>query len=193
MSGADRHWRPRLTGLLILGGLLVVTTAVLRIEGRRWWCACGQLRFWISDPLSSHCSQHLLDPYALTHVLHGIAFYGVITFLLPRLTPVRNFTASMVLEAVWEAVENSAFVIERYRTATAALGYEGDSVVNSLGDVAACALGWAFARRMGWKWSVALWVAIELLLLIWIRDNLLLNVVMLFLPNESLKQWQLGN
>lgn len=177
---------------LILAGLLLVTIGILRLEGRRWWCACEEIRFWISDPNSSHCSQHLFDPYALTHLLHGVFLCGMLAILFPRLTLERSFTATVALEALWEIIENSPFVIDRYRTATAALGYEGDSIVNSVGDIASCAFGWAVARRLGWRRSMILWVAIELLLVVWIRDNLFLNVVMLLHPIEAVKQWQLG-
>lgn len=91
---------------------------------------------------------------------------------------------------LWEIVENSPWVVDRYRQATAALGYEGDSVVNVVGDVLACTLGFAVARRLGWRGSLALFFAVEIGLLFWIRDNLTLNVVMLFFPVEAIKNWQ---
>jgi hypothetical protein len=116
----------------------------------------------------------------------------VFAIALPRLSAARGIIATIAIESLWEVVENSHFVIDRYRTATMALGYEGDSVVNSLGDIASCALGWALARRLGWKWSIALFVAVELALLLWIRDNLALNVLMLAWPMESVKRWQMG-
>jgi hypothetical protein len=40
-------------------------------------------------------------------------------------------------------------VIRRYRATTLALGYEGDTVANSLGDVLSCAAGFALARLLG--------------------------------------------
>ena len=125
-------------------------------------------------------------------MLHGIGLCGILVLLFPRLSVAWNFAATLTLEALWEIVENSPFVIDRYRTGTAALGYEGDSIVNALGDSASCALGWALARRLGWRWSIAVWVAVEVILLLWIRDNLLLNVVMLLAPIEAIKQWQMG-
>jgi hypothetical protein len=81
------------------------------------------------------------------------------------------------MEALWELFENSAFIIERYRIATISLGYQGDTIVNSLGDILACGIGYVLARRLGFKNSLVLFVAIEVVLLIWIRDSLLLNVV----------------
>jgi hypothetical protein len=172
--------------------ILVATIVSLRLEGRRWWCACEEPRLWISDVQSAHCSQHLLDPYAFTHVLHGVGFYGALVLLLPRLDRRWTLVATLALESAWEVFENSPFIINRYRTHTAALGYEGDSIVNALGDLGACLLGAWFASRLGWKWSLALWITLEVLLVFWIRDNLFLNVFMLLVPLEGLKQWQGG-
>ena len=125
--------------------VLVVTMLAMRFEGRRWWCACGQPDLWISETKSSHCSQHLLDAYSLTHFLHGMAFAGLLALTLPRLSRTTSGLTVLTLEAGWEALENSAFMIDRYRTGTAALGYEGDSIANSLGDIACCLLGWGVA------------------------------------------------
>ncbi len=101
-----------------------------------------------------------------------------------------RFFFAVALESLWEVVENSRYVIQRYRETTAALGYEGDSIVNSLGDVAACAFGFLLARRLGFARSVALFIVIELLLLVWIRDSLVLNIIMLIFPLNSIKEWQ---
>jgi len=173
--------------------VLVATVIALRIEGRLWWCVCGQVRVWIGDPKSSHNSQHLLDPYTLTHVLHGFALCWLIAWLMPRLTLTWQLCLATAVEALWEVVENTNFVIERYRAATAALGYEGDTVLNSLGDIVACGLGFLLARRLGFRWTLALFVAIEVVLVITIRDNLFLSVLMLFWPIEAIKTWQTGS
>lgn len=182
----------RQRAVVLVGVILAATVVALRLEGRRWWCACGQLFLWAGERVSSHCSQHLFDPYALTHVLHGVVLCGILALVFPRMAPRWSFLVMVFAESLWEILENSQFVIDRYRTATAALGYEGDSIANSLGDIAACSAGWWLARQLGWKWSIAFFIAVELVLLVWIRDNLVLNVVMLIWPIESLKQWQLG-
>ena len=175
--------------------VLAITAAaifVIRLEGRVWFCDCGQLRFVIARAYSKHTSQHLSDPYTLTHLLHGLIFYWALIWLVPRGSWQTRMVLSTAIEALWEIVENSAFVINRYREATAALGYMGDSVVNACGDILACVIGFALAGRIGLRWSIVLFVAIEIGLLITIRDSLLMNVVMLFFPLESLKQWQLN-
>lgn len=181
-------WTPWLATSLIL----VATVFVLRYEGRRWWCACGQSNLWSGDPQSAHSSQHLFDPYSFTHILHGMLICGVLAWALPRLSRAWALATTVFLEALWEVLENSEFVIERYRSATIALGYQGDSVVNSLGDIFACGLGFLMARRIGLRWSIAVVAATELVLLLWIRDNLLLNIVMLIRPIEAIKNWQTG-
>jgi hypothetical protein len=190
----------------------VVTAALLRWEGRVWFCECGEPRLWIADAAGPHTSQHLLDPYSLSHLQHGLLFFIVLVWLLPdrprgasassedsSSNPadgpalrrrVLRFWIATLAECVWEVLENSAFVINRYREGTAALGYTGDSVWNSLGDVVACVAGYLVAMWLGWRRTLMLFAAIELGMIVWIRDSLLLNVVMLVYPLEAIKAWQ---
>ncbi|WP_428308854.1 DUF2585 family protein [Lacipirellula sp.] len=182
-----RHW-----GALAVAAVAVAMVVAVRLEGRVWFCECNRLLFWVGDANSSHTSQHLLDPYSFTHFQHGLIFYWALAWLVPRWSWQGRLVAATMIEALWEIVENSEFVINRYREATAALGYTGDSVVNSLGDLLSCVIGFAIAGRIGWRWTLALFVGIEAGLLLWIRDSLLLNVLMLFRPVEAIKNWQLG-
>ncbi len=152
-------------------------------------CTCGEFFLWVSEARSSNTSQHLLDPYSFTHVLHGVIFGWLILWLAPRLRWVWGLWLAVAAEAVWEVVENSDFVIQRYREA-GALGYFGDTIVNSLGDIAMCGFGFMLARYLGFGRSLALFVAVEVVLLFWIRDSLVLNVLMLIYPVESIEQWQ---
>lgn len=162
----------------------------LRSQGRLWWCSCDYVLLWSGDAWSSDNSQHLLDPYSFTHVLHGFVFCGLLAFVVPRLPAAWRLLLAVLIEAVWEVVENSEFVIRRYREGTAALGYYGDTVVNSLADIVLCGLGFALARRLGFRRTVALFVATELVLAIWIRDNLSLNILMLIYPIDAIREWQ---
>ena len=177
---------------LATAAVVAVTVLALRFEGRLWWCECGQLRWWISSPQSSHTSQHLLDPFSFTHVLHGVVFFWVLAWLLPGLSLPWRFSISTAVEAAWEIFENTSFVISRYRERTAALGYYGDTVVNSMGDVMACGLGFWVAMKLGFRWSLVLFAAIEIGLLITIRDSLVLSSLMLIFPIEAIKTWQMG-
>ena len=172
--------------------VLVWMVLQLRFQGRTWFCSCGQVLFWSENVWSRHNSQHLADPYSFTHVLHGIVFCGLLLFTVPRLSPHWRLFLAMSIECLWEILENTALVIDRYRAATAAVGYEGDSVVNSLGDVLCCAGGFLIARRLGWARSIGFFALMEVVLLFWIRDNLTLNVIMLLFPIDAIKAWQTG-
>ncbi len=159
--------------------------------GQPVWCRCGSFVPWSWDVDSRHCSQHLVDPYSFTHVLHGLVFYAMTRVTLGRRLSVGWRAAIVVvLETAWELLENSPVIIERYRAATISLDYFGDSVINSLSDVGCCLFGFWIASRISWKGSVSLFVAVELVLLFWIRDNLTLNVVMLVHPIDAIKVWQ---
>lgn len=171
---------------------LLVMLIGLKLEQRALFCGCGDWSPWISDVDSRHCSQHMFDAYTFSHVQHGVLFFAGLWLLRDRISREWRLWVALFLEAAWEVFENSAFVIHRYRTATIALGYEGDSITNSLCDTLACVAGYWLASRITWKWSVAFFIAVELVLLTAIRDSLVLNVVMLVYPLEAIKQWQLG-
>jgi hypothetical protein len=188
-SPSRRNWIwPALIGILALTAVLLAT------QGRLWACSCGRIDLWAGDIWSSDNSQHIADPYSFTHVLHGVAFAGVLALVSRRVRlPVTvQFIVAMLLESLWEVVENSAAVIERYRATTSSLGYTGDTVVNAISDIVMCAFGFWLARRIGWKWSLALFVVTELVLVLWIKDSLLLNILMLLSPVEAIRQWQIA-
>jgi hypothetical protein len=173
-----------------IGAVLIVTVFLLRTQGRLWLCSCGYFLFWTGDAWSSDTSQHLFDPYAFTHLLHGFIFCGLLALMRLRLSWTWQLSLAIAAEAAWEVIENSSYVINRYREATAALGYQGDTIVNSLGDVVACAAGFALAHKLGFGRALAVFFAVELMLLVWIRDGLLLNIVMLIFPIEAIREWQ---
>jgi hypothetical protein len=176
--------------LAVAIGLVLLFTLVLVLKGRPAWCKYG-LALW-SDA-NTHCtSQQLLDPYTMSHFLHGVIFFWLLWPFAARVALQWRLIAAMTLEIGWELFENSHWVIERYRQNTASLDYSGDSILNSLSDVGAATVGFAFAARYSWKASVAVFVAFELVQLYLARDNLTLNVIMLLYPLEAIKQWQLG-
>jgi len=170
--------------------IVVLMSVLLRAQGRLLICACGHVQIWTSDTCSANNSQHLFDPYSFTHVLHGVMFFWLITLLFRRMAPGRQVLLAVLLEAVWEVFENSSFVIDRYRTATAALGYQGDTVVNSIGDLLCALLGYLIARQLGVRRSIILFLFVELILILWIHDSLLLQILMLVRPVEAIKLWQ---
>src|SRR5262245_24885069 len=163
---------------------LLVTVVQLRNQGRRWWCACGRPYLWTSDTWGPHNSQHLLDPYSFTHVLHGLLLCGVLTWLLPRVRFPWRLCLGVFLESLWVVIQNTSAVIERSRAATGALGYQGDTVSNSLGDILSFGIGFVLARYLGLGRSIAVFVLVEVALLLWIRDSLVLNIIMLIYPSD---------
>ena len=155
-------------------------------------CACGEVYLWAGNIQSQHNSQHFFDPYTFTHLLHGLAIFWMLIPLTARVRTEYLVGLAVLMESAWEVFENSAFVINRYREATIALGYEGDTVINALSDIAVCAGGFGLATYLGWRKSIALFAVTELLLIAWIRDSLLLNIVMLIYPLEVIRAWQMG-
>jgi Protein of unknown function (DUF2585) len=189
MKNGDQKLLSRGT-LLAAAGIFLVFGGLLYLEGRPAWCKYG---FGMWSVAWTHCtSQHVFDPYSLSHVLHGIIFFWLLRPIAAKADLRWPLVGAMILEIAWELLENSPWVIERYRQATASLDYTGDTVVNSIGDLISTIVGFAIASRVTWKVSLALFVIIELGLAYFIRDNLTLNVLMLFYPLESIKAWQLA-
>jgi len=183
MKGSRPGW--------VVALILVAAVFQLRQQGRVWWCACGQGNLWAGDIWSAHNSQHVVDPYSFTHILHGVLFFWILAALFKRMSFSWQLALTILLEAAWEVAENAPFIIQRYREATIGLGYEGDSVINSLADILCCVAGFLLARRLGFRFALALFVAIEVLLVVLVRDNLTLNVLMLLCPIDAIKQWQM--
>lgn len=171
--------------------VLLAMIVLLRFQGRSLLCSCGYFAVWIGDWCSSNTSQQLLDPYSLTHILHGFLFFWLIALFFRRMPRLWQFWLALLLESAWEVFENTSFVINKYRTETAALGYQGDTVVNSLGDLACALLGFLIARQLGVRRSLIVFVLVEAVLILWIRDSLLLQILMLVRSVEAIKLWQI--
>lgn len=172
--------------------LLAATAALLYLMGRPLICTCGSIDLWVGEPNSSRTSQMLSDWYSPSHIVHGFLFFAALWLVARRWPLERRFLIALAVEAAWEIVENTPMIINRYREETAALGYTGDSVLNSMSDIAMMILGFVLARRLPIWASVVVVLVLELVPLFVIRDNLTLNVWMLLAPNEALKAWQSG-
>ena len=187
-AGARMRWQPFAAAL----GVVLGTAAILWLMGRPPICRCGVVDLWVASASSPKTSQMLTDWYSTSHVLHGILFFAVFAVLFRRVSVERRFLLAVALEAAWELVENSPVIINRYREATVALGYTGDSILNSMSDIAMMGVGFWLARKLPWWVTVVLAILLELVPLYVIRDNLLLNIWMLIAPNAQIRGWQAG-
>lgn len=172
----------------MLGTLLFAAT--LSFMGQPSMCECGYIKIWHGVTVSSENSQHLSDWYTFSHVIHGFVFYFLLRFLFPRWSIPARFLAAFGIEAGWELLENSDFIINRYREVTISLDYFGDSIVNSVSDLWMALIGFYLAwRQPVWVTVVELF-ALEAYVGYVIRDNLILNIIMLLYPLESIREWQ---
>jgi hypothetical protein len=170
--------------------ILVLSAAILLAMGRNPICTCGTVDLWVGGRDSPKTSQMLTDWYSFSHIVHGLLFYAALWLIARRWPVERRFLVAMLVEASWELIENTPMVIDRYRHATAALGYSGDSVLNSVSDILMMAVGFLAARKLPVWASVALLIILELIPLYVIRDNLTLNVWMLLWPDKAIAAWQ---
>ena len=172
--------------------IVAVMAAVELAMGRHAICTCGTVKLFVATVHGPDNSQHLADWYTPSHIIHGFLFYLLGWLVLRRMEPGHRLLLAVSIEAAWEVLENSPIIIDRYREATMALGYSGDSVINSAADVCWMIIGFGIARRLPVWATVALALVFELVTLIVIRDNLFLNVLMLVWPVEAIRVWQGG-
>lgn len=170
--------------------VIVIFALTLLGMGRVPWCTCGYVKFWHGVVFSSENSQHIADFYTFSHVIHGFAFFGILWLFARRLPVGVRAVGAVIAEVAWEIFENTDLIINRYREATISLDYYGDSVINSVSDVAAMVVGfWIAARLPVWA-TIALAILMEIVVGMLIRDNLTLNIIMLIFPLQAIKNWQ---
>lgn len=186
MRSAFERPKPLLSALIVIA----LSIAILMAMGRPPICTCGLVEVW--GRVGPTQSQMLADWYSPSHIVHGFLFYAALHLLWRRSTVEQRFAVALLIEAAWEIAENTPMVIDRYRETTIALGYSGDSILNSASDIAMMMIGFVTARKLPVWASVAIVSALELVPLLIIRDNLMLNVWMLLAPSDAVRVWQAG-
>ncbi len=172
--------------------IVIAAMFALRFEGRVWWCEAGDYSPWAWNIWSRHNSQHLIDPYSFTHVLHGILEFWLIGLVFRKVPIVWRMVIAIFIEGSWEVAENSSYIINRYREETISLDYFGDSIFNSISDILCCATGFVLAYKLRFWKSLFLFIATEIILILLIRDSLIINIIMLIYPIDAIKAWQSG-
>lgn len=186
-----RHGSPAVQAAATLAAVAAMIV-LLALMGRAAICPCGRIDLWHGLVPSPEGSQHLLDWWTFSHLIHGFLFYAALWLAAPWLHVGWRLLAATVGEIGWEIVENSAWAIERYRTVTVSFDYNGDSILNSVSDVSAMGLGFVLARVLPVWLSIAIVIAIEALPMLVIRDGLILNVLTLLFPMPGVVEWQAG-
>ena len=183
---------PAATYLAVIAGLIALQASVLYAFGQPPICTCGTIRLWVGTVLGPENSQQLSDWYSFSHVIHGMGFYFLLWLIAPRAPVLLRLAVAVGLEVGWEILENTPFIIDRYRQQALAQGYVGDSIINSLSDTACAIFGFFLARFLPVWGSVGLVVALEVFVGVMIHDNLTLNIIQLIHPVPAISHWQAG-
>jgi hypothetical protein len=178
--------------LLSVAGLIALQAIVLYALGQPPICTCGTIRLWVGNVLGPENSQQIIDWYSFSHIIHGIGLYGLLWLIAPRTPVLLRLVLAVGLEVGWEILENTPFIIDRYRQQALAHNYFGDSIINSLSDTCFAIVGFLIGRFLPVRGSVGVAVTLELFVGVMIHDNLTLNIIQIIHPVPALSHWQAG-
>jgi len=185
----SNSWR---LDLLLVAAIFTIAGTIEFLVGSLPLGPDGKFGWWDGDIWSSETSQRFADPYSFSHLTHGILFFLFLRYVAPRLPLSKRLVIAVLMAAGWELLENSPLIIHRYRATTISMGYNGDSILNSMSDIFMMCLGFAFASQVRLRVCVAAILLLEIGCLYWMHDNLTLNIIMLLHPVEAIKQWQMS-
>ncbi len=176
--------------ILGVGIILLAHAVLLYFMGQPWMYEGGYIKFWHGVVISGENSQHLTDWYTLSHVIHGLLFYAVLSLVFPKLSVGTRLLMALAIESGWELFENTDMIINRYREQALAQGYFGDSIVNSMGDMLAALGGFLIAWRIPVWSAIVLVILLEAIAIYFIRDSLTFNIIQLIHPIDVIGAWQ---
>jgi hypothetical protein len=169
-----------------------VQAATLFFMGQPLLSASGAIHLFENSVLSPEMSQQISDWYTYSHVIHGFLFYLLLWFFFPKLHPAVRLLLALGIEIAWEITENTQWLIHHYREQALAVGYSGDSVLNSVCDSLAMMIGYLIAWRVPIVLTVVLGLALELFVAYSIHDNLTLNILGFIHHFDFINRWQSG-
>lgn len=174
----DWHWSGYAAATV---GLIVLAAVVLLLMGRTMWGEAPGFGLWTGDTGGNLNSQLLADPYSVSHVSHGLVFFMILWAIAgQKLVAEVRLLIAVLVEGLWEILENTPMVIQRFREDAMNQGYFGDSVLNSVGDILAMVLGFWLAMKLPKvRWVLVTFIALEVALYLWIGDNMTRNIIVL--------------
>lgn len=137
LEWADFYW-------LSISSLIALQATTLFIIGQPIMSQTTGIRLWC-DGEDCEESQHLIDRNTVVNVIHGVVYNWIIDIILPNASASLRFFLAIILEIFREIIDNALVAIDRYRRHDA-YGYSGDSIVNSVSDTIAMAVGFCLSN-----------------------------------------------